>query len=92
MSNINVSMGPTNSGLLTIMSRGARREVIASTTTNTQGNLVAQLGDVAKINADANVIVQAGAPASASSGMFLAAGEVGWIALNAGDRINVIDA
>lgn len=92
MAIINVSIGPANSGLLPIASKGYRRETINSTTSNVQGNLIAQLGDVAKINTDGPVIVNAGAAASASVGMYLAANEVVWIALAAGDRINVIDA
>lgn len=92
MASVHVSMGPTNSGLLPIMSPGARKETITSSAANAQGALIAQLGDVAKINCATAVIVQSGAAASASSGIYLAAGETGWIAMNAGDRINVIDA
>jgi hypothetical protein len=70
----------------------ARREQITSSGTNAVGALIANDGDVAMVDCDTRVAANPKAAASASLGV-VAGGNAGpqYIALDAGDRINVID-
>lgn len=68
-----------------------RSETITSSGTSASGSLTGTTGDVAKVFCDTAVYANAGAAASASAGVYVAAGVAEYIGLQHGQTINVID-
>lgn len=95
MATVYVSIGQAghlSHGRNPVFTGKVRTETISSSGTNAEGSLEANKGDVAKVQCASAIIVQSGSAASASAGQYLAANEVGWIGMVAGEKINVIDA
>ena len=96
MATVHVSIGrpggrSTNATTLVFVGL-VRSEDITSSGTAASGALTARTGDVAQIHCDTAVRVATGSVASATNGLYIPAGVVGWIGMNAGDVISVIDA
>jgi hypothetical protein len=78
-------------GTLPVWRGAARSETITSSGTAASGSLEAAKGEVAKVFCDTAVYASTQGTASATNGIYVAAGVAEFIACTTGDTISVID-
>ena len=69
-----------------------RSETITSSASNAAGALVARNRDIAQVFCDTAIMVNVGAAASQTVGLYVPAGQYREIAMQEGATVNVIDA
>ena len=69
-----------------------RSENITSSATSASGALVARNREIASIYCDTAIVVNVGAVASQTAGIYIPAGQYREVAMSEGSTINVIDA
>lgn len=96
MATVHVSIGKAGAlsigGAMPVFAGAVRSESITSSAAAASGALIAETGDIAQIACDTAVIASCRGAASASNGLYVAAGVPGFLAMAAGDTISVIDA
>ena len=95
MATVYVSLGQAGAhsthGGMPVFRGPGRSETITSSASNAEGALTANKGDVATVRCDSALYVNVGAAASTSAGYYVAANERFEIALEPGEKVNVID-
>jgi len=88
------ALGAKGASVAVFAGKNLRTEIITSGASTAAGSLVARMHQVAKVHCETPIYANAGASptVSATTGVYIAAGETEYIALDAGESIAVIDA
>lgn len=95
MATVYVSIGQagmtTSAGGVSVWRGSIASETITSSGTAASGSLTAQPGQVAKVTCATAVYAAVKGTASATNGVYIAAGGVEYLGMDAGDSVSVID-